>query len=225
MKLDIPKYGISLLLEENIINSLVIENSQMFTEIVGSLWQQTYEEGTGEFVLCDGDKEKDISRNIECVINPFALSLNDKKTLTRLYQEVMRDMETKYQEDAIKVKSHVIEYVNRVISTYIYDISVDFDFEFVDVLKMLKVRFDETYENLFDRVIQYVKVKRFFLGINNYIFVNLRQFFSTNEICEMLKSFQYEKINVILIDSVEYEKIENEKRIVIDIDRCIINMD
>ena len=87
MKLLHTEYDLNITFKENQIHILSIENPKVYSRILNDLWSQSHG-GEGDFVLSEGEKIKNIGKEIECIFNPFALDCNDKKIIGKLYQEL-----------------------------------------------------------------------------------------------------------------------------------------
>ena len=81
MKLVHPKLEGQIIFSDEKPCQWVIESPEDFSLYVQELLRQSEGE-EGQFVLSDGDKEKDISKYAEVIINPFAVNINDRKILT-----------------------------------------------------------------------------------------------------------------------------------------------
>lgn len=51
------------------------------------LYRQT-EGAEGRFVLSAGDKELDIAKTVTMILNPFAIDLQDRKIVSKLYHQL-----------------------------------------------------------------------------------------------------------------------------------------
>ena len=63
MKLVNTYYNIELEILENYVTVLSVENPLVYTKIIGDIWKQVNGED-GDFVLSDGDKIKNISKEM-----------------------------------------------------------------------------------------------------------------------------------------------------------------
>ena len=87
MKLVNTYYNLEMDIVENQVIVLSVENPIAYAKLVGDLWKQVNGED-GSYILSDCEKVKNISKEIECILNPFALDCNSKKIISRLYQEL-----------------------------------------------------------------------------------------------------------------------------------------
>lgn len=55
-----------------------------------------------------------------------------------------------------------------------------------------------------------------------FVFVNLREFYNEEDVEKFVNTVVAHKYSILLIDNKEYQKIDCEKRLIIDADRCEI---
>lgn len=61
-------------------------------------------------------------------------------------------------------------------------------------------------------------------GIELFIFLGLKNYFTDEDIAEFYKSCLYEKIHVLSIESTYRKSLQCEKMMIIDKDDCIIEV-
>ena len=86
MKLVHAPYQLKIDFHENKVQVLVLERAETFAELVGELFAQISGE-EGQFLLAD-QKEMDLDKCTEIVVNPFSFEINNRKNLNKLYQEM-----------------------------------------------------------------------------------------------------------------------------------------
>ena len=86
-KLVYGKYDISMSLEENYVNELIIENPPILAEMVQELTAQA-DGGEGGFVLSEDGKPLSVEKNLVFIKDPFSVDVNQRKLLSRLYEEL-----------------------------------------------------------------------------------------------------------------------------------------
>lgn len=62
----------------------IIESPELFSKYVGELYKQANKD-EGEFVLSENNKEIDIAKYSEIVINPLSVEINNRKIFYKLY--------------------------------------------------------------------------------------------------------------------------------------------
>ena len=93
MRFVYPAYQLEVFLHENQITVLSIENPTAYSAMLHDMWNQA-QGNIGGFILSDGDKIRSISKEMECIFNPFSLDCNDKKITNKLYQELKENADT-----------------------------------------------------------------------------------------------------------------------------------
>ena len=89
MKLAHPKLAGQLMLNNEKPCVWVIESPEDFLSYTQELYRQCDGE-EGRFVLSEEEKEKEISKYAEIIFNPFAVNINDRKVMNRLYFGAVR---------------------------------------------------------------------------------------------------------------------------------------
>ena len=84
-------------LQENKITVITIENTEAYVDFLMNLNLQA-EGQAGTIIVSDGVKEQNFVKSCDVIFNPFALELNSKKVLTKLYQELQEIADTVCQE-------------------------------------------------------------------------------------------------------------------------------
>lgn len=137
MKLVNTLYNLEFDLMENQILVLSIENHLAYRNILEELWKQ-YKGETGNFILSDGDKELKMSQRIECIYNIFNINTNDRKIISKLYQELTYQNDALLQEESIRFKQELMEYFDKLISTVPYNLREEGAKEKIDLFPALK---------------------------------------------------------------------------------------
>lgn len=224
MKLIHKNYGIEMELIENMVNVLVVEKPEVYAQIIGTLWNQFYNGETGDFCLCDLDIEKPLLKYAECIFNPFGVSCNDKKILSKLYQELKDIANNELQQETADMNAKLTGYVDALVQTVPYSMSFQLDVDVVSVLKMYDVQLENQFENLLERIVEYLKAYHQICHVENYIFINLKCYLGSGELEKLYEFASYQKINLILLETTNNMRLKQEKIWIIDKDLCIISL-
>ena len=223
MKLVHIGYNLEINIQENQINVITVENQKAYTEILCDLWNQT--NGLeGEFILSDRDKIKDISKEMECIFNPFELNVNDKKTITSLHKELNENSNEMFYDKASILNTHIINFIDELIQTVPYPIKYNPDLDVLNMLKLLHVEMDIQADTLLESIIDYIRVMRQICKITKFVFIGLKNYLTEKEL-ELLYEFVfYQKVSLIIIQPIQCSILNNEKNLIIDKDLCIITL-
>ena len=87
MKLVNSKYNLDIEFEENISNTLVLENKQHMIDVIQNLILQLKGD-EGDFVL-SAEKNVKFDKVVEFIANPFEIDFNNKKIVTKLFEQLI----------------------------------------------------------------------------------------------------------------------------------------
>lgn len=222
MKLVHPELSAPLI-EKNIDSvEWIIELPQLFAKYVQELYIQSNGK-EGSFVLSRNNRIVDIAKNVEMILNPFAVDINEKKIINKLYtqlsdlamaeenylytQEVMQ-MISKYLLDLEQKTEHILFLENQI------DLSLLF--------KAAGVRYEIYEENFVQAICRYIKVVCDVLKIKLVVLVNIRSYLADEELEEIIKEANYQEVKILLIENQEKSCLKGVKRYIIDADQCEI---
>ncbi len=223
MKLIHTGYNLEITLHENQITVLSVENPKAYSTILHDIWSQVQGED-GDFILSDYEKIKNISKEMECIFNPFALDCNDKRIVGKLYQELKEQAGIYLVNESVDLNSNIMEYLDKLIRYVPYVLEYNVDFDISLLLKMYGVRIESFGESLLEQTVEYLKVLSQICNVKNFVFIGLKQFFSVDELKQLYEFVFYQKINLIIIESVHSQHIDGEKCWLLDKDLCIIDL-
>lgn len=223
MKLIHPSLGKQIIFSENKINVLTIENRTFYTNFIKELSEQI-ESTIGNFVLSRDNKELNLSKEFDLLIDLFHLDLNNKKHLSKIYghlKEIAYDEEN--YKKTMEFNKDLINYIDDIIFKYDLPLEYEPDLDLTGLLKIIGLNIELTNSELLNQLIQYIKVSFNLGGISCFVFVNLKDFLTFEEIAEFYKFASYSKIHILLLESSCKDlKHDCEEHYVIDEDLCEI---
>ncbi len=223
MKIVHPLLEIPVILEENIINTIVVENQTAFSMMIGELVNQTKDK-EGQFVLSDGLKQLSIASSCELILEPFSLDLNQRKIISRLYSRLKdTTVESDFYVSTRELVSHIISYTDKITQTVDYPLEYSSDIDMASVFKLVDLRLEENHETLLEKILNYLSVVQEFINISVFVFVNIKSFLLDKDLQELFKAASYKKYKILLFESISREKFcDAEKIYIIDSDLCSI---
>lgn len=103
------------------------------------------------------------------------------------------------------------------------DGSITFDDCSIDsIIKCIEPRFDNSYELLIEKLIDFFELVRKFDRDKMFILYNLRSIISDREFKELVNETYMKSIELLFIESSERTYVGNVKRVIIDNDLCMI---
>lgn len=222
MKLVHPALSRSLLDDQSHFAEWIIESPPCFLEYLTELTAQCG--GTeGGFVLSDGDRELDFSKNVNMITDILTLDLNEKKFLNRLYAEMnllacSGQMFLQTQE------------LTRFIQDYVLDMQqkMEYDLEFSDSIdltalwKAMGIRHEVPEENILERIVRYMKTVSGLADVRLFVFIHLRSYLTDSQTEALLREAQYREWKILLIENCARACMKGGLRYIIDADKCEI---
>lgn len=201
----------------------VIESPELFTKYIQELKQQI-NRMQGNFVLSEDEKELEIAKYAEIIIDPFAIDVNDRKIVSKLYSDLAK---AAYEEDnylqTMEIQSALQKYLCNLEQSSDYILEIDSEVDISALFKTLNIKFESFPENIFEQVNQYVKVMAELAGKRLVILVNFCSYFSVDQLDELIKNAAYHEIFILLIESQQKSySHESNRYIIIDKDGCEI---
>jgi CRISPR-associated protein Csn2 len=223
MRLCIPDLGFDIDLVENIPAIITIESENVFSMVMSDIWSQ-YNGDIGTLKISDRDKPLKFSDSCACVFNPFAININDKKILNKLYKELTEEVNESLQLETAEYFSKTITYLDNIIDVSPYGLIYNAETGINSILKCFDFKIEETYDSLSEKIIEYAKAFHRICGVNILITMNIKSFISSDEMESIYEALAYEKIFMIDFENQQRPLGINEKGWIIDRDCCIIEM-
>ena len=220
MKLVNSKYNLDIEFEENISNTLVLENKQHMIDVIQNLILQLKGD-EGDFVL-SAEKNVKFDKVVEFIANPFEIDFNNKKIVTKLFEQLIA-VASECVEEYNFINGKIVGTLDDICSKIeYYNVEYNLEYEWKSIFKLYNVRIGENYNSLCEKIEEYVKVLADILHIKLLIFLNIKEYLTEEEIYNIKKISFYKKIFLLLIESEERFVLDNEKTFIIDKDRCLI---
>ena len=147
----------------------------------------------GDIILSEGEKILSLNKVAEIVWNPFSVDINNKKILGKLFQKLKTVSMEEQYAEICELNAKVVHYL---------------DTEEID---------------MFERLLEYVKVLKSLCGVRLLVFINVKNYLSEMQIKELYKATFYYKINLLLVEAHQGKNLECEKNQLIDEDMCFIH--
>ena len=213
---------LTLEFHENEVQVITIENREYFSAFLQNLYNQS-QGSDGNIILSEGEKILSLNKVAEIVWNPFSVDINNKKILGKLFQELKTvSMEEQYAE-ICELNTKVVHYLDDLNLKIPYPIQFRLELDVLDLYKIYGVQLDTEEIDMFERLLEYVKVLKSLCGVGLLVFVNVKNYLSETQIKELYKIAFYYKMNLLLVEAHQGKNLECEKNQLIDEDMCFIH--
>ena len=223
MRLVYTPYGIELNLVENKVYTLVVENPKVLREILQDLMKQTNGE-SGEWILSEAENIFFFAKTCVLIDNPLAVCCNEKKILTKLYKELTENANNMMKEEYSRINSEIVCFLEQLLQTVPYHLDIELETDVSDILKTYDVKIAENREEPLEKLIDYLRAMSSICGIRVVWMLNLKQFFSQEQIQQLYEFCFYEKIYLINLEGQKNYLLEQETGIIVDKDLCLIDL-
>ncbi|MCR5195997.1 MAG: type II-A CRISPR-associated protein Csn2 [Pseudobutyrivibrio sp.] len=221
MRLLNRKYNLEFELHENHVLEIICENKVAFRTLVYDLAVET-SGGEGEWILSDNENEYNLAKVADLIINPFAVSCNDRKILSAIYKELHIISDQVYPEQYAEANAKMLNYLDSILVDVPYALEYEPIADVEGIFKLYDVKFEDEYSSILDKLVTYIRTVSQVLRKNVFFFVNLKSYLDDEEIEMLYREVSYSKSSLIMIESSDSSKLEAEKKVLIDSDLCII---
>lgn len=224
MKIINNNWQRQIVLEDNLIHTIIFENKKYYRENILELIKQ-HKGNEGSFILTNNNKEVSFDKNSYFISDLFNIDMNNKKIITKIYGELLKIVTDDIAEYN-KITSNIREYFETLVFNNNLDLEYNDEIEANALLKLgdFKIQFEES--NYLEKLIKFLKVLVELCNIKVIFIVGLYRVFSVKEVEKIYKEVCLNKINIINIES-EQQNIKkgdcyNEIVYIFDEDNCEI---
>lgn len=209
-------------LKSEVINTLLIENRELFISFIKQLYNEMLTE-EGKIILQDDLKELSFKKYAELIIDPFALDPNNAKNLKKLYEKIIENSSNEeIYEKKLVFENALKDYVEEIVFLSDYELIYD-NLDYQNIFKAVNLHIDTETKNLASMIIDYMRISSDLSGTKLFIFVNLDNFLTDEDLIELQNFISYNNIIVFCLQNQLNRKlIKNENVRIIDEDLCEI---
>ena len=224
MKIINNNWQRQIVLEDNLIHTIIFENKKYYRENILELIRQ-HKGYEGSFILSDNNKEVSFDKNSYFISDLFNIDINNKKIISKVYGELLKNVVDDIAEYN-KITSYIREYFETLVFSNNIDLEYNDEIEANSLLKLgdFKIQFEES--NYLEKLIKFLKVIVELCNIKVIFIVGLYRVFSVKEVEKIYKEVCLNKINIINIESEQQNTKKsdcyNELVYIFDKDNCEI---
>lgn len=219
MKLVYKNMGHIISFDDGYVNELVIENKKMFFNAISNAVAQA-DGGRGDFLLSVSDKPVEFSRYADVTVQFAPFQINRKSLLTKLYSALEQKslLAENYQ-----TTGELLSQVERYVLYLAEDLPFEVDCQKLSVgpiIKAVSPEIDEADKTPIERIFSYMELVRELDRDRLFVMINMRTYFSDDEMETFAESVCLHGFKVLLIENSSQTKLKNTKRYMIDEDLC-----
>lgn len=222
MKLIEREIGLEVELKENVVSVVVLEEVSLRLSLLKELYVQMTGKD-GNWLLAEKEKNYELSKYVELILEPFSLQLNSKKMRTKLYQDINTIADDCYYLQGLEIHSHICGYLEKLMEKVPYAVKYKEEWNVQELLKMYDVELEDECEDPCEKLFHHIRLVNQVCGTEIFITVNLKQYLTEGQLMELYKLARYSKIQLVMIEfNVGNKKLKDEEIYVLDKDACII---
>lgn len=209
-------------LKSEVINTLLIENRELFISFIKQLHIEMSTE-EGKIILQDDLKELSFKKYAELIIDPFTLDPNNAKILKKLYEKIIDNSSNEELYEKRLVFENILkDYIEEIVFLSDYELLYD-SLDYQNIFKAVNLHINTEANNLTSMIIDYMRISSDLTGTKLFIFVNLDNFLTDADLIELQNFICYNNITVFCLQNqLKRELIKNENLRIIDEDLCEI---
>lgn len=156
MKIINNNWQRQIVLEDNLIHTIVFENKKNYRENILELIRQ-HKGYEGSFILSNNNKEVSFVKNSYFISDLFNIDINNKKIISKVYGELLKNVVDDIVEYN-RITSHIREYFETLVFNNNLDLEYNDEIEVNSLLKLgdFKIQFEES--NYLKKLIKFFKV-------------------------------------------------------------------
>lgn len=222
MKLVYPGINKVFDTSDDKVNSLIIENRQLFYGLSADIYSQI--QGLDGKTVCSvNDKTVNFSKNVELINQFVPFDINRKNLITKLLARaeeyaVSGECYEKTMMQMTNLENYIIELIDSLEGNISYNkLSVG------SILKAIGLEFRDDYDSLGEKIVDYMQLIREYDKDKLFIIVNIRDYIDDSEMEYMLDTVLRHQFNVLFVESSEHKLLSLERRYLVDEDLCEIS--
>lgn len=205
--------------DEGYANELVVENKNLFFEMVSSMAMQI--DGLhGDFVLSIANRPVEFSKYADLTVQFAPFQVNRKSLLTKLYATL--------EKKALIPENHMeTGELLRALEAYVFQLSEDLPFEINcqklaigSIIRALSPEIEEHDKSPLEKIFAYMELVRELDRDKLFVMVNMRSYFSDEEMEYFTESVCLHDFKVLLLENYASSPLNHTRRFVIDADLC-----
>lgn len=219
MKLVHPDISTILNTDDAGVQTIVIENPIFMRAFVQDIISQI--NGlSGKLVLSKNDRPIEFSKNAELIQDVVGFDINQKSLLTKIINSLEKESRlpgNDYQSQ------HILQEIELFIDQLAFSFPCNISYSKLGMgmlLKSVGIQLQDDYDNILERIIDYMELVREFDKDKLFITLNLRSFISDTECKMFIETLVSHELNLIMIEGYDHTMLEGEKRLTIDQDLC-----
>ncbi len=197
---------------------MVIENTQFLRNFIA----QFLKADDSEIILSIDDEPITTAKYSYLIADYFNLKIDDRVLRTGLQKALVARICDDYYEQYLMVQSSILKLFSEVSEQFELDFNYHEQVEIKELVKLVNVKIEENYNNLLNKLMDYLRALAWLTDYKLIVLVGLKQYLTETELISFYDYCHKNSITILLIESRNYARLKGEKIYTIDQDLCII---
>jgi len=200
---------------------LVIENPKFFREVIKDL---TISEEEKELSITIDGQPLSFDKDLDIIFNPLKLDFNSKRAMTTLLKLLVKtSVSEEFYLATNKLKTKIVKYFSEVVDAgnFEFEVSAD-EFTMDSIAKAISIHIVGDEDDFVELLTDYVSMMADLTNIKLFVFINLRQLVSDEDLNRFHHNLDNHQINVLLIDGIVKDHLDDVQCLIVDVDMCEI---
>lgn len=209
--------------DENTSISIVCENPKVFYEMIEDSIK-LFKSNESNWIISEKDGTRIDSKQIDIIVSPFCFDINSKRLLGNVQKEIETCIYENFTEGISHINNTFVRILEDISVKLSYEIDYNIECDVKDLIKIYDLKLNYESSSLLEKLSIYIKLVAMAFNVQVLFLVDIRRYLTEYEVLALYKEARYWKIQLVIIESRFVDKLENEKVIIIDRDRCIIEI-
>lgn len=219
MKLVHKDIGHIIQFGEGYVQELVIENKPLFFRVVNDVYNQA-DGAVGGFTLSVGDKPVEFSRYVDVTVQFAPFEINRKSLLSKLCSSLEKKaLSAENYMKTVELLTELENFVQRLAEELPLEIGCS-KVAIGPVLRAVAPEIEEDGKQAVEKVFEYMELVRELDRDRLFVMVNMRTYFSDDDMEKFAESAALHDFRVLLLESASFSRLKNTKRYTVDEDLC-----
>ena len=135
-----------------------------------------------------------------------------------ILKQLVNEIDDEDKNEILNLQKKIYTKVNKQLNKYDIPLYISIDIDLEAILKELKITI-KNYDDILNNLFLLIDLENILRLSNILIFINLKQYLSTEELEEFYKYAIYNNVKLILVDSQCYTSTSKyEKKLIVDND-------
>lgn len=216
MKMKVSYFENIVQFFDNKVSCIEILNKKYFYRFIEDLNIISNSESTERVIFYNQDNEElNLNNKVKIIIDYFDFEFDSKKYNTELTKYIINSVEEDEVRQIIRLNKKTLDFYDKILKKLDIPLSISDDNTFDSTVKKIKLKINKN-DDLLDNILTLIDLEKLFNINKMFIFVNLKQYLTCEELEEVYKYLIYNSMYAVFVDSQSYKKNTYETKIIID---------